>query len=389
MIHNTIELKKIIKNLAKFTLVNGVIPSSECIIFKKEYLSANNLEIGMKTFYNTDIDLLVPATILLSLLEQISDNTIEMFQQETILYIKTLKATYKLGGTNDPEIVIVDALESYSLEIHTFNYSLLSQFVNRKNVNINMSHYGIEYNTTGKTRIIATTGHKLVILGDANFAHTNTVVVPPSISVIAELLATESYQAGINEKTLVFTTNTTTYNIILAETKYLKYANVIPATLEKYFTIHAPSIITQIKRISKIAKNEILCLSVKEGSATLKIQNLDTNIEIEETISIKSEFDFYIGFKASNMISFLSLVKDTVNIFYSGPNKALLIKNDFTLGLVMPVELSPDLLPGAVTIKGKPAKAKPVAKPVSESDDDLDDETDDESDNESIDNPND
>lgn len=388
MIHNTIEIKNIIRNLTKFTLVNGVVPSSECIIFKKNYLSANNLQIGMKTFYNTDIDLLVPAARLLSLLEQISNNTIEMTQIETILHIKTLNATYKLGGTNDPEILIVDALDNYPLEIHTFNYSLLSQFVNRKDININMSHYGIEYNTTGKTRIIATTGQKLVILGDANFAHTNTVVVPPAISVIAELLATESYHAGINEKTLVFTTNTTTYNIILADTKYLKYAGVIPATLEKYFTLHAPSIITQIKRIARIAKNEILCLSVKDGSASLKTQNLDTNIEIEETISIKSESDFYIGFNASNMISFLSLVKDTVNIFYSGPTKALLIKNDFALGLVMPVKLHPDLLPGAVTtIKGKPAKAK--AKPVSESNDDPDANLDDDPDNESIDDPND
>lgn len=377
MIHNTIELKKIIKNLAKFTLVNGVIPSSQCIIFKKEYLSANNLEIGMKTFYNTDIDLLVPATILLSLLEQISDNTIEMFQQETILYIKTLKATYKLGGTNDPEIVIVDALESYPLEIHTFNYSLLSQFVNRKDVNINMSHYAIEYNATGKTRIIATTGQKLIILGDAAFPNTNTVVVPTTISIIAELLASESYSASINEKTLVFTTNTTTYNIILADTKYLKYNTVIPTTLEKYFTIHAPSIINQIKRVSKIAKNDIMCLSVKEGNATLKTENFDTNIEIEETISIKASEDFYIGFNAANMISFLSLVKDTVNVFYSDPYKPLLIKNDFSLGLVMPVQLAPELLPGANRIKGKTVKTKPVPEPVSKPNDDQEEESDD------------
>ena len=61
MIHNTIEFKNIIKNLTKFTLENPVLPSSECVIFKKEYISANNLQIGMKVLYKTDIDLLVPA----------------------------------------------------------------------------------------------------------------------------------------------------------------------------------------------------------------------------------------------------------------------------------------------------------------------------------------
>ena len=66
MIHNTIELKNIIRNLTKFTLVNGVIPSSECIIFKKDYLSANNLQISMKILYKTDIDLLIPALRLLA-----------------------------------------------------------------------------------------------------------------------------------------------------------------------------------------------------------------------------------------------------------------------------------------------------------------------------------
>jgi len=385
MIHNTIELKNIIRNLTKFTLVNGVIPSSECIIFKKDYLSANNLQISMKILYKTDIDLLIPALRLLALLEQISDNTIEMSQSETILHIKTLNATYKLGGTNDPELLVIEAVEHIPMEIHTFNYSLLSQFVNRKDININLSHYGIESEASGKTRIIATTGHKLVVLGDTTFIHTKTVVVPPAISIIAELLATETYQAGINDKTLVFTTSTTTYNIILAATKYLNYTSVIRENLGNHFTIHAPSIISQIKRVAKIAKNEILCLSIKDNTAILKTENLDTNIEIEETISIKCQEDLYFGFNATNMISFLSLVKDTVNVYYAEPTKPLLIKSDFVLGLVMPVELPPNLLPGAVSIKGKPAKAKAKPEPVAASDEELDNE----SDNESIDAPND
>lgn len=387
MIHNTIELKNIIRNLTKFTLVNGVIPSSECIIFKKDYISANNLQISMKILYKTDIDLLIPALRLLALLEQISDNTIDMSQSETILHIKTLNATYKLGGTNDPELLVVEAVENIPMEIHTFNYSLLSQFVNRKDVNIHFSHYGIECEASGKTRIIATTGHKLVVLGDTTFTHTKTVVVPPAISVIAELLATETYQAGINDKTLVFTTSTTTYNIILAATKYINYASVIRENLGNHFTIHAPSIITQIKRIAKIAKNEILCLSIKDNTAILKTENLDTNIEIEETISIKCQEDLYFGFNATNMISFLSLVKDTVNVYYVDPTKALFIKSDFVLGLVMPVVLPANLLPGAVTIKGKPAKAKAKAtpEPVAASNEELDNE----SDSESIDDPND
>lgn len=377
MIHNTIELKKVIQNLTKFTLVNGVIPSSECIIFKNDYISANNLQIGMKVLYKTEIDLLIPALRLLSLLENISDNTIEMTQSETILNIKTLNANYKLGSTAGDELPIVDALENMPMEIHTFNYSLLSQFILRKDINVNFSHYGMESDPSGKTRIIATNSHKLVVLGDINFTNTNTVVVPSAISVIADLLATESYNVGINGNTLVFTTNTTTYNILIAGDKYIKYAGVIPSKFEKYFTLHAPSIISQIKWISKIAKNEILCLSVKDNTAIIRTENLDTNIEIEETISIKCDFEFYIGFNATNMISFLSLVKDTVNIFFTDNHKPLVIKNDFTLGLLMPVVLPANLLPGAVTVKGKTvkAKSKQTKESVSVSEDESNDES--------------
>jgi DNA polymerase-3 subunit beta len=346
------ELFQCLQRIIGVIPVKTTIPVLTNILFELEgqrlRLTGTDLEVSIVTFLNVhgeqDGATAVPAKKLFDIIRELPDLPITLETDNNHrLEISTEKGHYKIAGESSDEYPHI-ASETFVSQI---NYSTM-RFMRM----IEKSIFAVstdELRTTlmgvlleiriNELRLVATDGHRLVRIGDLNYAHSATAAQVSPESRLAgqpgvvwqaimptkalQLLTRNTDQSdqldiGISENHITFRLGATTIYSKLINGQFPNYERVIPTDNEITMITERDSFAATVRRAAIFA-NQIthqIRLSLEPDKATIAAEDVEVGGEARETIAVQyggPQMD--IGYNAQYVLEILRHIDNNEVLF--------------------------------------------------------------------------
>ncbi len=324
------------------------------------FLSATNLEIGVKTKIRGKIDkegeFTVDSKIFSECISFLPSENIELFLEENNLVIKCGNYKTKLRGQSAEEFPIIPVMkkekgvyisgEGLKRAINQTVFSASSEDI-RPELN------GVYFNINKNMLILAATdSYRLAeknITGIKNESGDIQVIVPVKAVVEMErILSSENsdeVKLIFEESQIQIETNDTVLVSRVIEGKFPDYSQIIPDSFSTTAEFDKNKLINSIKIASIFSRDGTKGINLKfEGNGKLKINSLDSRVGEQESViegNINGDsFDLVLNFKYL-LEGVQSIQGGKVGFYISSSTSPVIIKdpsdNDF-LYLVMPIK---------------------------------------------------
>ncbi|MDH4069297.1 MAG: DNA polymerase III subunit beta [Ignavibacteria bacterium] len=354
--------------------VGGVIPSKSPTPILEDFLfdlSGNNLTItatdlevsfttSMDVKGKTDGSIAIPAKRMIDTVRALpadSNPVIASDQSRNKVMITTKNGEFNLSGEDAKEFPSIPAFKAG--EEVDVDCSELRKIIQHTTFAVSTDELrpammGVLFESKGnELRAVSTDGHRLVRytrrLASKGSLKRNIIVPAKALQILSKTLEGGSATIGISEKFIRFAFGRNVILSRLIDETYPSYESVIPTDNEMVMSVNRELILSALRRVAlySSASNHHIRLGLKEGTLTVRAQDVDFGGEAHETVPCSyNGGEMEIGFNAHYVVEMLThLEAETVSFRFSSPTRAGLLVPDAENGsdvlmLVMPVRLT-------------------------------------------------
>ena len=304
-----LEKAQILDGLQKVqSIVNQrtTLPVLSNILFKAEEdaltLYATDIEVSVKTKINATVHesgaTTLPARRISSIFKELADQEIELFVDEKdIATIQSGTAVFKIVGIAEddfPPIPDMQGGKVYSVEQNVFKEMLQKTIYSASTDETRMILNGVLVSLKDeKITVVATDGRRLALVEqELEFPQENEydfVIPTKTVNELTRTLGDEGpLKITILDKKVAFEFGNMLIISKVIEGNYPNFRQVIPSQCELRIPVERESLLTAVKRVALIAKEQQSTVRLSFGSNILEISTEAQDIgEAHETIPIK------------------------------------------------------------------------------------------------------
>jgi len=365
---NTAELQR---TLSK---VHGVIPSKSPTPILESFLfdltgntltvTATDLEVSFTISVDVtgveDGSIAIPGKRLMETIRALPPEGTPSFVVDAAtnrIRITTQNGEYVLSGESAKEFPALPAFsagEEVILEAAELRKIIQHTIFAVSTDELRPAMMGVLFQSKGsELRAVSTDGHRLVRYAQklpAKAALKRDIIVPAkALQILSRSIEAGASTIGVSESHIRFSFERSTLLSRLIDETYPSYESVIPTDNEKVMTVSREAVVSSIRRVALYASASThqIRLGLKEGSLTIRAQDIDFGGEARETIRCDyAGEELEIGFNAQYVMEMLNhLDEDKVSFRFSTPTRAGLLTPTNGNGgnvvmLVMPVRLT-------------------------------------------------
>jgi DNA polymerase III subunit beta len=354
--------------------IGGVIPSKSTLPILENFLfqlSKNQLKLT-----STDLDtsmtisitvdgkedgsIAIPAKRLFETVRALPNIDIDFSAntETNKIVMKTSSGEYKLTGEsseNFPSIPTFKGKEEVEVENDALRRLITKTIFAVSTDELRPAMTGILLQIRkSEIRAVATDGHRLVRLINANFSSADferEIIIPvKALNLVSKSANSQKCKIALNENHVMFSFADTILISRLIEEKYPSYESVIPLDNDKLLVVDKNQLLSSIKRISLYASSTThqIRFSIKRSSVSISAEDIDVGSEAIESLNCDYGAEsLEIGFNSAYVIDILSHI-DTDEVIFkmSSPTRASIVQpftqkdGENLLMLVMPVRLN-------------------------------------------------
>jgi DNA polymerase III subunit beta len=317
------------------------------ITFQNNHLEITATDLDQSIRVVTEVkgsgsfDITANARKIFEIIRELPDGIVQINVEENVLCFETEKEfNCKIAGADSHDFPgFPESTSGNKFQIST---ALLKRMIPKSSFAVAKDESraclaGILWETTSsKTGMVATDGHRLgsCFIND-NFIVKEkipAIVSPKSVNHLVRILDDKkdaTITVFVNEKYVVFTTNTFTLCSKLIDGPYPDYHKVIPSNNPKEAVIDRLSLVNAVKRASVLSNQKTHLVKFVFSKDTLEVVVVNKEIggEAKEKIPIEYKGDTHnIGFNAQYFNEILDIVKtDKIKIMMNTQISACLI----------------------------------------------------------------
>jgi len=293
----TSNLKKALNVCEKITNRNLSLPILNNILIKTNknqlQLVSTDLELGLNYYVSGEVisegEIIIPAKLLLGLINNLREEKITLETKKDKLYIQTKDFELNIQGFDSTDFPIIPQIKSEdSLEIDAREFLLtLNQVIKSANAGFNKPELNSVYFNFDKNDmfLVSTDSFRLSEreLNKSFYSfngNKEVKIIVPAKTINEVILILQNFE-DINEKVKIFFSNNQIFfdfgsvNLIsrLIEGEFPNYKNIIPKTFQTKIQINKSNLIESIKLISLLSsqiKDINLQIDVKKQEVILK-----------------------------------------------------------------------------------------------------------------------
>jgi DNA polymerase-3 subunit beta len=365
---NTTELQKALGR------IGGVIPSKSPTPILEDFLfdlkgdtltlTATDLEVSfitqLKVKGKEDGGIAIPGKRLIDTVRSLPADSSPVFSADTArqkVVITTTNGEFTLSGEDAKEFPSIPAFkagEEVDLDCADLRRIIQHTIFAVSTDELRPAMMGVLFESKGgELRAVSTDGHRLVRysrkLSTQSSLKRNIIVPAKALQILSKSIEGGTSTIGISDTHIRFTFEHGTILSRLIDEAYPSYESVIPTDNEKIMTVNREAILSSIRRVALYSSSSThqIRLSLKEGTITVRAQDVDYGGEARETIQCEyAGEEMEIGFNAHYVAEMLThLDAENVSFRFSSPTRAGLLtpikeNGADVLMLVMPVRLT-------------------------------------------------
>ena len=325
---NQNELQSAINMTLKGVSNKNTIEILKGILFEtyegKLMLTSNNLEIGVQTVIDADIQregkVVIDAKIISDIVRKLPSSDVCLDVDEThIVKISSTSLEFNIKGFSGQDFPIpVSIEENYYKEISS---DIFKEMVRKTSFAVSLDETKpllmgelIEFKNNS-INMVAIDGFRLAIkyIKDDNFVTDSKIIVPGKTLVdISRMIppSVDKIKLGFDEKHASFIIGETILTTRLLEGEFINYSQIIPKEFSTKLKIHTKDFLYALDRACLVAKNNLIKINISDDN--LKISSKNDEIgNLEENIFIELEgSNLEIAFNAKYFMDALKTIDE-------------------------------------------------------------------------------
>lgn len=302
--------------------------------------------------FNNPFSIAVPAKLLSDVVGSVKEDRIifKYDPDKQVLTLQTETGVYSIPGidpTDYPEFPKVEA-EPFTVLGHEFRAMIdeVDEVVNKGAMRMAMQSVHINFKA-GES--VGTDGHRLLKysfepreLEAVNIPHYLCGIIKAAFN------DNDAIEVMSNGRVIQLATSDTTLRGRLIDERYPDYNGVIPIETNDPFIVNRQSLLNAVNRVSLFTGNSVqpvIIIHFKNGKAVVSAENADTASRGEESFPLDSDNtrldEIRVGYNAKYLVTTLqALHEDKAKFHIQTPTKAVVLKEENKLALIMPLRLS-------------------------------------------------
>ncbi|MDX1905382.1 MAG: DNA polymerase III subunit beta [Thermonemataceae bacterium] len=366
---STSALQKQLAVLSGVVSNNPIVPILENFLFELHEgdlkITASDLQTTMTSHLavesSEDIDIAVPAKILLDTLKSLPEQPITFSIDNETFTVELLSENgrYKLAGENAtdfPRVPVSQANSKINISAKVLADAISNTIFATTNDELRPAMMGVYVDMReDATNFVATDGNRLIRYrrDDIGNAQRSGVIVPKkALNLMKVALPHDETEVAIefSKSNAFFKFGDTQLVCRLIDERFPDYENAIPTNNPNKMLISRTDLLASLRRISIYANKNTYLVRLKISNDNLQIlaEDLDFSNEASENLLCQYQGeDMEIGFNAKFLIEMLSNISaKEISLELSASNRAGVIlpneteENAQTLMLLMPLMLS-------------------------------------------------
>jgi DNA polymerase-3 subunit beta len=253
-------------------------------------ITATDLEVGLQMMYTCTVrkegTITVPAKKIFEIVRELpsGDLTVEL-QENGRIKISSGKSVFELAGMDASEYPVwqtIEEVETATIPSADLMYMIEKTMFASSNDDSRFNLNGVLFERNeGKTRLVATDGHRLALAdGEVLLPLESKVLIPKkSLMELKRLLESmkEDVSIGFDQKNMVLKTDKFFMTLRLIEGDYPDYRKVLPPPGEKKVTLQKIVFLHSLRRVAVLAaeRNKGITLNVQPGKIELSATHPD------------------------------------------------------------------------------------------------------------------
>ncbi len=344
------------------TLSRTPKPILQCIRITAEKdcltLTAYDQEVGLRyRVREVEIsepgDTLVPGDRLGPIIRESSDETMAFEMSEDLLHIRGADSHFQIVGQNVREFPPVPDMEGkpdFTIKVGALREAVERTLFAAARENTRYAINGVLWETKGKRlQLVATDGRRLAMssaeLEESSGEDMRSIIPSKALALLGRLHldADAVMEIRLSSSQVVMRSERATISSVLVEGHFPKYEDVIPADLDKSFTVPTANLLSAVRRAALLADAESKGIRLRLGKDILVLSSR-TPEQGEATVEMKVDYqgdELQIGFNPEFVADALKVCGETTTMELKEPSKPGVLKSgpDFKY-VVMPVNLS-------------------------------------------------
>lgn len=319
-------------------------------------LTATDLEVGLQMMCDCEVTrpgaVTVPSKKVLEIVRELpgGKTNFELLESKRIK-IAAGQSVFELAGLDPsdyPEWASLEGVETVSVPaeklIYMIDKTLFASSTDDSRFNLN----GVLFEEhEGKTRLVATDGHRLATIdGDIGLSLSSKVLVPRKcLSEARRILETVdgNVSLGFEPKNMVISTDRFTMTVRLIEGDYPDYRKVIPERGDTFVKADRVRLLQTLRRVAVLTsdRNKGITMELTPGSMELTATHPDLGMA-RDVVEVQYEGDeFSLIINVAYLIESLGVVdSEMVSLEYEKEGAPVIIRPDPAneyFNLVMPM----------------------------------------------------